>query len=482
MSFITPVLSTSYNVGLDATAQTLTLLDTKGGQFVIDGTNVGFTGSVAIKVLGSQSVIQNIATTGSPTAFAITAGAHTTLTATVEDIDININLSATKQWAAGAITTQRDVVVQARTYAFAGASTVTTAATFAITGAPGLGANATITNPLAFWVQAGKSAVSGFFGIQTTAPSSALEISSLSSTTDAIQTFSFPTVAIKYYVGTRHTDRIGLTCNYPPNSTTFSDPSNVGAHIYVGTSGILMGVSPSNGTLGNSVFTIDTNETINLCNPATASASSALQVRTDKTQVPIASATSAVWDGVSIFSGAPGVNLTGNTAITTATGFNMVTLGTPSIAGNTNTCTISFSATLAIKGAPVKIGTQIAITNSYAFWVQGGNVRLDGGVLTHGTDINSAGPYTVLGTDYYLCFRYTSTGAITANLPSIATVGDGFTLYSADSGYNAAANNITISPNGADKVNNAASYTQSVTGSVVMLRANNTTKNWEVMT
>lgn len=60
--------------------------------------------------------------------------------------------------------TQREVIVPAPTYAFAGATTITTAATLAITGAPIAGANATITEPVAFWVQSGRVQ----FGIPTT--------------------------------------------------------------------------------------------------------------------------------------------------------------------------------------------------------------------------------------------------------------------------------------------------------------------------
>jgi len=52
----------------------------------------------------------------------------------------------TRQWATGAITNQREFAVNAPTYAFVGASTITTAATLYVSGAPIAGANATITN------------------------------------------------------------------------------------------------------------------------------------------------------------------------------------------------------------------------------------------------------------------------------------------------------------------------------------------------
>lgn len=67
--------------------------------------------------------------------------------------------ASTKTWATGALTTQRYFLVKPPTYAFAGASTLSTAATFAVTAAPTAGTNATITNPLAGWFQAGNVSI-----------------------------------------------------------------------------------------------------------------------------------------------------------------------------------------------------------------------------------------------------------------------------------------------------------------------------------
>jgi hypothetical protein len=106
-------------------------------------------------------ITPGVATTGSPSQLLVTGGAHTTLTASAEAIDINFNLARTVQFATGALTTQRAFVVQAPTYGFVGASTITDAATFAITGAPVTGTNATITNAYALWVQAGLSRFDG---------------------------------------------------------------------------------------------------------------------------------------------------------------------------------------------------------------------------------------------------------------------------------------------------------------------------------
>lgn len=71
------------------------------------------------------------------------------------------NPALTYTWDTGAITNQRFFHLTAPTMAFDGASTVTKAATFAISGAPTAGTNATITNPYALWVESGVSQFDG---------------------------------------------------------------------------------------------------------------------------------------------------------------------------------------------------------------------------------------------------------------------------------------------------------------------------------
>jgi len=106
-------------------------------------------------------ILQSAESSGTPKAFYLTGGAHTSMTASTEDIGADFNFSATKQWATGAITTQREILIQAPTYSFVGASTITNAATFAISGSPISGTNATITNSYSFWIQGGASNFDG---------------------------------------------------------------------------------------------------------------------------------------------------------------------------------------------------------------------------------------------------------------------------------------------------------------------------------
>lgn len=108
---------------------------------------------------GGLIVTQTVATSGSPTGITYTDAAHTTMTASTEATSVNFNLSSTKQFATGAITTQRAFRIQAPTYGFVGASTITTASTLSISGAPVAGTNATITRSFALVAEAGDIAV-----------------------------------------------------------------------------------------------------------------------------------------------------------------------------------------------------------------------------------------------------------------------------------------------------------------------------------
>lgn len=107
-------------------------------------------------------VFTQLADSGSPTAFTLTGAAHTTLTASTEATDVNFNLARTVQFATGALTTQRAMRIQAPTYSFVGASTITTASTLSISGAPTAGTNATITNAYALNVESGKTQFGGW--------------------------------------------------------------------------------------------------------------------------------------------------------------------------------------------------------------------------------------------------------------------------------------------------------------------------------
>ena len=125
---------------------------TNDGMFDVAAGTLGFSTSGTIKLQLTGSTLTH---TPSATAAGVintivsTAAAHTNQTLSTEVLDWNFNGSAILQHATGALATQRSFIVQPRTYSFVAASTITTAATVAITGAPIAGANATITNAFA---------------------------------------------------------------------------------------------------------------------------------------------------------------------------------------------------------------------------------------------------------------------------------------------------------------------------------------------
>lgn len=93
--------------------------------------------------------------------FTLNAPADTGQTTATESIGMNI-VGATRTWVDGTVATQREYLFQKPTYNKTTTSaTFTKAATLAISGAPVAGTGVTITNPFAFWVQAGASQFDG---------------------------------------------------------------------------------------------------------------------------------------------------------------------------------------------------------------------------------------------------------------------------------------------------------------------------------
>jgi len=105
-----------------------------------------------VGITGNLTVTHPASTSGTPSqALTVANAADLAITASTESPSIMLSVGATRTWATGAITNQREIRIAAPSYAFAGASTITNAATVYITGAPAAGANATITNSYALW-------------------------------------------------------------------------------------------------------------------------------------------------------------------------------------------------------------------------------------------------------------------------------------------------------------------------------------------
>jgi len=150
-------------------AVTVGTVDVPSSLTINGTTNFGASTLASLSVAGASSLkaltVTTLATTGKST---FTPAAQTARTASTEVVNFDVANSATQQWATGALTTQRETFVRKPTYAFVGASTITSAATFAIEGAPVAGTNATITNAYALWVQAGATRFDGNFGLNKT--------------------------------------------------------------------------------------------------------------------------------------------------------------------------------------------------------------------------------------------------------------------------------------------------------------------------
>lgn len=132
--------------------------------------SAGTTGDITLSYLGTarytfgardMRFTPTLYTSGATTPFQFDQPASTGLTATAEVKGFHYSIASTKQWATGAITTQREFLIGQPTYRFIGASTITNAATFSVIGEPLAGTNATITNPYAVWIQSGTSRFDG---------------------------------------------------------------------------------------------------------------------------------------------------------------------------------------------------------------------------------------------------------------------------------------------------------------------------------
>lgn len=123
-----------------------------------EGTTLRFYKYGAFEVISASTL-----NSGLPKSFLswTDANDHSGITASTEYKAFWSNAAPTYTWGTGALTTNRFFHVAAPTMAFDGASTVTNAATFAISGAPIAGTNATITNPYALWVESGISRFDG---------------------------------------------------------------------------------------------------------------------------------------------------------------------------------------------------------------------------------------------------------------------------------------------------------------------------------
>ena len=173
--FSLEVLQTLNDAGAAGGSDKFTLI--KGNMVVTDDTGWdelfyfdlqrGGTSLFAINDLGDMEMTPVADDTGSPNHLKITGAAHTTLTASTQASDVVFDLARTVEFAAGALTLQAAFTIEAPTYAFVGASSLTVALTMGIFGIPEPGANATISVGAAFAVGNAAGYTSDITGIGT---------------------------------------------------------------------------------------------------------------------------------------------------------------------------------------------------------------------------------------------------------------------------------------------------------------------------
>lgn len=246
---------------------------------------------------------------------------------------------------------------------------VTSAATVTVLGAPAVSGSATLTNAYAFWTQAGKVRFDGFVGIGGIAnPTVDLYIQRSSAAN------------VEFIVeNTANTSSATAQMLFQVGGASASDPwiqySVNGATVW--SNGLDNSASDNfvwsrSVALGNTDVMALTSNLNLMIGTSTDVASTLLRLAPSKT---IASASGAVWDGVDVI--ASTATLTGGTAITTATGFNMVAFRAPTISA-ASALAVSFASTVYIAGAPTGAGAGPAtLTKSYSFWIDAGLPRID---------------------------------------------------------------------------------------------------------
>lgn len=335
---------------------------------------------------------QAVATSGSPVAWTLTAGAHTTLAAGAEASDVDLNLSRTVQFTGGSnITTQRAVRIRNPTYGFTSATTITNTATVAIDGAPQAGTNATLTNAFSLsigsggtvnaanaagiamsmdGIAAGRGAMTILTGLRVVAPAAASV--SLGNQTATLTNLSSVRLEQITYTGTAATTR---AVTNPATLQLVGAPTN--------TDGL---VSFSTGPYGASV------------SGAT-------------TFTQLATSTPAAIDVPSYT-----VTLAATTQITSV-GPAGIRIGTVTIAQSGGAVTVDAAASLYIAGPPAA-GGSVTLTAPYAIWADAGNVRFDGSVLIGGATAPETGS--------------TSTLTILSGTAPDAGIADAVIFYSSD--------------------------------------------------
>lgn len=97
---------------------------------------------------------------------------------------------------------------------------------------------------------------------------------------------------------------------------------------------------------------------------------------------------------------------------------------------------------------------------------------------TQSVRVATTSPVTVVNTDYGIITNLAVAGAVAVNLP-VGVAGKIFAIC--DGKYDGSTNNITITPNGSEKINNTTSHVLSTNGEGVLIQYNSTNANWQII-
>lgn len=306
----------------------------------------------------------------------VEGAANTANTLSTEYIDVDLNLARTVQWATGSLTTQRAAVVQAPTYAFVGASTITNAATLAVTGGPTAGTNATITTSMAFWVQAGRVQIGTPIAPTTSPffPEFYDFVQVVNGTTNqgmliACSTASGSNAQVFYGAIASANDSVaGFTCTADAMEGSFyADAGD--SIIYLHSAGAQNGFGFD---VNGSIIGYATATGWTLTTPTISSGVGANTLAVSPGAMSGITAGSEVSDVIFSLSH----TIQHETGAMPQQRAVLISAPTYSFVGAS---TITAAATVAIIAAPIA-GTNATITNSYALWIQGGATKFDGTV------------------------------------------------------------------------------------------------------
>lgn len=394
--------------------------------------------------LTNIDVLQANTASGSPAIARFQGGAHTTLAASTEANDVYLNLTRTVQFSTGALTTQRAVYITAPTYAFVGASTLTTAATLCVASSPTAGTNATITRSysimsengnVCFTMNSNAALTVDFLGSNTANSSRTVTFkgalgASSSSTDFTFNTANTRTAGNIFSISSNSISRLTVAHNgnttLTQAATTSSSPVALtvvgGAHTALTASvestdiyfSLTRTVEFSTGAITNqrSVLVsppaygfVGASTITNAClvfldgapscgTNATFTNTSILSVGGSAT---LTSTSGLTYSGITVPQHT--VTITGSTSMTSSQGCSGISIGQITYTGS-SAATITNASSLYIANSPAGGGAgPVSISNAYSIFVDSGISRFDGSVyMGKGADIASAGDLT-LGSD-----------------------------------------------------------------------------------